>query len=300
MRRWLKRVLGLVLLVAVVGIALVWWLLRGSLAPLDGEHTLAGVQAPVTVQRDALGVVTIDAASPADAMRALGQVHAQERYFEMDLMRRAAAGELAELFGPAAVDVDKRMRVHRLRARTDAHLETAMGSHAVELQAYVDGVNAGVDGLRVRPWPYLLLRQPPAQWSTTDSILTGLAMYADLQDPGNQTELAMTRIRDVVPPALCALLAHDGSEWDAPLFGEARGNAVLSGLADAPETSARPFSRSTTTSPEPEAAFSARVTAAAQWEQVIPFTRSTTLPPSDGVAAAASRRRVKRPLIRFS
>lgn len=229
MRRWLKRVLGLVLLVAVVGIAVVWWLLRGSLAPLDGEHTLAGLQAPVTVQRDALGVVTIDAASPADAMRALGQVHAQERYFEMDLMRRAAAGELAELFGPAAVDVDKRMRVHRLRARTDAHLDAAMGSQAAELQAYVEGVNAGVDGLRVRPWPYLLLRQAPARWSATDSVLTGLAMYADLQDPANQTELAMTRIRDVVPPALYALLAHDGSEWDAPLFGEARGNAVLPG-----------------------------------------------------------------------
>ncbi|RRU22710.1 penicillin acylase family protein [Stenotrophomonas sp. 278] len=229
MRRWLKRVLGLVLLVAVVGIALVWWLLRGSLALMDGEHTLAGLQAPVTVQRDALGVVTIDAASPADAMRALGQVHAQERYFEMDLMRRAAAGELAELFGPAAVDVDKRMRVHRLRTRTDAHLDAAMGSQAAVLQAYVDGVNAGVDGLRVRPWPYLLLRQTPARWSATDSILTGLAMYADLQDPGNQTELAMTRIREVVPPALYALLAHDGSEWDAPLFGEARGNAVLPG-----------------------------------------------------------------------
>ncbi len=229
MRRWLKRVLGLVLLLAVVGIAAVWWLLRGSLAPLDGERTLSGLQAPVTVQRDALGVVTIDAASPSDAMRALGQVHAQERYFEMDLMRRAAAGELAELFGPAAVDVDKRMRLHRLRARTDAHLETAMGSQAAVLQAYVEGVNAGVDGLRVRPWPYLLLRQAPARWSPTDSVLTGLAMYADLQDPTNQTELAMTRIRDVVPPALYALLAHDGSEWDAPLFGEARGNAVLPG-----------------------------------------------------------------------
>ena len=217
------------LLVAVVGIAVVWWLLRGSLAPLDGERTLVGLRAPVTVQRDALGVVTIDAASPADAMRALGQVHAQERYFEMDLMRRAAAGELAELFGPAAVDVDKRMRVHRLRARTDAHLDAAMGSQAAVLQAYVEGVNAGVDGLRVRPWPYLLLRQAPARWSATDSVLTGLAMYADLQDPANQTELAMTRIREVVPPALYALLAHDGSEWDAPLFGEARGNAVLPG-----------------------------------------------------------------------
>ena len=232
MRRWLKRVLGLVLLVGVVGTALVWSLLRGSLAPLDGERPLAGLQAPVTVQRDALGVVTIDAASATDAMRALGQVHAQERYFEMDLMRRAAAGELAELFGPAAIDVDKRMRVHRLRARTDAHLAVAVGDQQAELDAYVAGVNAGVQNLRVRPWPYLLLRQAPAQWSATDSVLTALAMYADLQDPANQTELALTRIREVVPPALYALLAHDGSEWDAPLFGEARGNAVLPGAEE--------------------------------------------------------------------
>ncbi len=230
MRRWLKRllwacaVLGALALV-VIGVA--WTLLRGSLAPLDGDTPLAGLQAPVSIQRDALGVVTIDAASQADAMRALGMVHAQERYFEMDLMRRAAAGELSELFGAAAVDVDKRMRVHRLRARTDTHLAEALGDQADVLQAYVDGVNQGVGALRVRPWPYLLLRQQPAAWTRTDSILTGLAMYADLQDPANQNELAMRRIRDVAPPALYALLSHDGSEWDAPLFGKARGNAVL-------------------------------------------------------------------------
>lgn len=230
MRRWLKRVLwaGAVLAtIAVIAIGVMWGLLRGSLATLDGERPLAGLRAPASIQRDALGVVTIDAASQADAMRALGMVHAQERYFEMDLMRRAAAGELAALFGPAAVDVDKRMRVHRLRARTDAHLAEAMGDQADVLQAYVDGVNQGVGALRVRPWPYLLLRQQPAAWSRTDSILTGLAMYADLQDPTNENELAMRRIRSAVPPALYALLSHDGSEWDAPLFGDARGNAVL-------------------------------------------------------------------------
>ena len=66
----------------------------------------------VTIERDALGVVTITATSQADAMRALGRVHAQERYFEMDLMRRSAAGELSALFGPKAIDADKRMRVH--------------------------------------------------------------------------------------------------------------------------------------------------------------------------------------------
>lgn len=229
MRRWLKRVAWLVLVV-LIGLPLaLWGLLRGSLPPLDGERPLPGLAAPARVERDALGVVTITAGSQADALRALGQVHAQERYFEMDLMRRAAAGELSALFGPAAIDMDKRMRVHRLRARTQAHLVQAIGREPAIAQAYVEGVNHGLDSLRVRPWPYLLLRQAPARWEVTDSVLTGLAMYADLQDPTNQTELAMARIRAVVPPALHALLAHDGSEWDAPLFGAARGNAVLPG-----------------------------------------------------------------------
>ncbi|MCW6029971.1 penicillin acylase family protein [Stenotrophomonas sp. SRS1] len=227
MRHWLKRLVWGVLILTLATVFMVWWLLRGSLPRLEGEQAMTGLAAPVSITRDALGVVTIEAGTQADAMRALGLVHAQERYFEMDLMRRTAAGELAELFGPAAIDMDKRMRVHRLRARTEAHLEVATGSSAAALQAYVDGINQGVADLRVRPWPYLLLRQTPAPWQAEDSVLTGLAMYADLQDPTNQNELAMARIRAVAPPALYALLSHEGSEWDAPLFGGARGNAPL-------------------------------------------------------------------------
>lgn len=227
MRHWLKRLVWGVLILTLATVFMVWWLLRGSLPRLEGEQAMTGLAAPVSITRDALGVVTIEAGTQADAMRALGLVHAQERYFEMDLMRRTAAGELAELFGPAAIDMDKRMRVHRLRARTEAHLAVATGSSAAALQAYVDGINQGVADLRVRPWPYLLLRQTPAPWQAEDSMLTGLAMYADLQDPTNQNELAMARIRAVVPPALYALLSHEGSEWDAPLFGGARGNAPL-------------------------------------------------------------------------
>lgn len=230
MRRWLKRgawAFGLLVGIVVVVIGVAWFLLRGSLPALEGEQSVAGLQARVSVSRDALGVVTIDAGSEADAMRALGLVHAQERYFEMDLMRRAAAGELSGLFGPAAVPTDQRMRVHRLRARTDAHLAQALGERPQVVQAYVEGVNRGLGSLRVRPWPYLLLRQQPTAWTATDSVLAGLAMYADLQDPTNENELAMRRIREVAPPALYALLSHDGSEWDAPLFGKARGNALL-------------------------------------------------------------------------
>ncbi|AKC87515.1 penicillin acylase family protein [Pseudoxanthomonas suwonensis] len=229
MLRWIRRLAVLLLLLATCAALLAWWLLRGSLATLDGELSpaLSGLSAPVTVQRDALGVVTIEAASEADAMRALGFVHAQERYFEMDLMRRNAAGELSELFGPVALDVDRKQRAHRMRARVNSHLDVFAGDRMPQLQAYADGVNAGLDALRVRPWPYLLLRQAPRRWEVADSALTGYAMYFDLQDADNARELRLWKIRQHVPPALYGLLAHDGTEWDAPLFGDARGNAPL-------------------------------------------------------------------------
>lgn len=227
MRKLLGRLLPALVVLVLALVLAAYLLLRGSLPLLRGEQALPGLAAPVKIERDALGVVTIDAASEADAMRALGYVHAQERFFEMDLMRRAPAGELAELFGPAALEIDQQMRVHRLRARVQAHLPQSLGDQGAVLAAYRDGVNAGLGDLRVRPWAYLLLRQRPRAWTLDDSVLAGLAMYADLQDPRNQRELALARIRAVVPPALYALLAHDGSEWDAPLFGAARGNVAL-------------------------------------------------------------------------
>ncbi|CRD47408.1 penicillin acylase family protein [Stenotrophomonas indicatrix] len=227
MRRTWRWILGVLVAIVLLAVLVLWLLLRGSLAELDGERPLPGLATKVTVERDALGVVTITAGNKADALRALGRIHAQERYFEMDLMRRSAAGELSALFGAKAIEADKRMRVHRLRARTEAHLQDALGSDPAAVRAYVDGVNQGLGSLAVRPWAYLLLRQAPRPWQASDSVLAGLAMYADLQDPSNQSELALERIRAVVPPALYALLANDGSEWDAPLAGAARGNAPL-------------------------------------------------------------------------
>ncbi|NUO75751.1 MAG: penicillin acylase family protein [Lysobacter sp.] len=227
MAKWIKRGVLALLVVGLVAGAGAWWLLRGSLPQLEGELALRGLSAPATVQRDAHGVVTIDAASEVDAIRALGYVHAQERYFEMDLLRRTAAGELSALFGPIAVEVDQRRRMHRLRARTEQHL----GSFAVDqralLQAYTDGVNAGLGDLRARPWPYLLLRTEPERWQLADSALVGYAMYFDLQDADNTRERALWKLRPNLPPALYALLTHDGSSWDAPLFGTPRGDAVL-------------------------------------------------------------------------
>jgi len=227
MMKWVRRVLIALVLVLLVAVMAGWWLMHGSLPRLDGELALPGLSAPVTIQRDANGVVTVDAANENDAMRALGYVHAQERYFEMDLLRRTAAGELAALFGPVAIGVDKQHRVHRMRARVTQNLDVILGDKRPMAQAYVDGVNAGRAALKVRPWPYLLLRAEPEPWTLADSALTGYAMYFDLQDAQNERELAMWRLRPHLPPALYALLAHDGSSWDAPLAGRPRGDATL-------------------------------------------------------------------------
>jgi len=229
MKKWIARIA--LTLVAVVALAALsgWLLLRGSLPTLDGSQSLAGLSAPATVERDALGVVTVDAANEADAARALGYVHAQERYFEMDLLRRSAAGELSALFGSVALERDRTQRVHRMRMRAVRELAAAEPEQRAAIDAYVAGVNAGLSELRVRPWPYLLLRQVPQPWRAEDSLLAGYAMYFDLQDAGNTQELALWRLRPHLPPALYALLTRDGSAYDAPMQGEARGDAVLPG-----------------------------------------------------------------------
>ena len=230
LRRWSRWLLwAVVAVLALIAITLLAAVLalRGSLPQLDGQQALAGLGSSVSVQRDPLGVVSLQADNEQDMARALGFIHAQERYFEMDLMRRSAAGELAELFGPAALPMDRKMRVHRLRARTQDNLDLALGDKRAVMEAYRDGVNAGLAALEVRPWPYLLLRQQPRPWTLEDSVLTGLAMYADLQDSNNGRELGLAQLQAHLPPALFALLTHPGSSFDAPLFGAALGDATL-------------------------------------------------------------------------
>jgi penicillin amidase len=229
MRRWIVRIGAGVLLLLLLGVAAAWLAMRASLPQLEGTHVLPGVSAPVNIERDSLGVVTIEAANEADAMRALGFVHAQERFFEMDLMRRTSAGELSGLFGAGAVELDKTRRVHRMRARAVERLDEIAGSHRATLQAYTDGVNAGLAALSARPWPYLLLQQQPHPWRPEDTPLVGYAMYFDLQDGANARELALWKMQAHLPPALFALLVHPGSSWDAPIEGTAFGDATLPG-----------------------------------------------------------------------
>lgn len=227
MIRWLKRGILALFLVFSLALGSGWWLLSGSLAKLDGDISLRGLSASATIERDALGVVTIHAGNEIDAMHALGYVHAQEHFFEMDLLRRSAAGELSELFGKLTLDVDKQHRIHRFRARALDQIQIFAGDKMEVLKAYTNGVNAGLADLRARPWPYLLLQAKPEAWQLSDTPLAGYAMYFDLEDGSNTRELALWRIKQAVPPALYKLIVADGSQWDAPLKGLSRGNVRL-------------------------------------------------------------------------
>ena len=134
---WLLWLLGILLIVALLAAGWFWWRMEGSVPKLDGEVALSGLSAPVTVERDALGTPTITGATRADVARALGYLHAQDRYFRMDMQRRFAAGEVSALAGGATADVDRRIRPHRFRARAKAAIAAMQPADRALLDAYV-------------------------------------------------------------------------------------------------------------------------------------------------------------------
>jgi len=209
---------GLVVLLLLVVIA-GFLFLRGSAPQLDGSVKLRGLTAQVTVARDQLGVPTITAANRRDLARVIGFLHAQDRFFQMDLMRRLAAGELAALVGPAAVKVDEAHRLFRLRAVARQVLAQATPAQRAIMEAYASGVNAGLDALKGRPFEYGVLMQRPQPWRPEDSILVIFAMYFDLQNARDRRESDLALMRDILPAPLFDFLNARGTQWDAPLKG---------------------------------------------------------------------------------
>lgn len=217
--RWLMRIVAGVIVIAVVVVASAWFALRGSLPALDGTVTNAALGAAVTLDRDALGTVTVTGATRDDVTWVLGYVHAQERFFEMDLMRRSAAGELAELFGASALPIDRKARQHRMRARSQAALARAQPEQLALIERYRDGVNAGLAALSVRPMAYLLTRTEPVGWRSEDTLLIAQAMYFSLNDAANRRELGFSYMKAALPDAAWRFLSATGGSWDAPLTG---------------------------------------------------------------------------------
>jgi penicillin amidase len=217
---FLSVAIALVMAGAAAGVW-AWHELSASLPQLDGERHLPGVSAVVTVARDAQGIPTIRGANRPDVARATGFLHAQDRFFAMDLARRRAAGELSALVGERTLLVDREIRGHRLRAVARRAVELLRPDDRVVLDAYVAGVNAGLHALGARPWEYLLLGQQPEPWRPEDSLLVVLSMFVTLQDPEGAYESTIATMNDLLPPEMVNFLTPDGTEWDTPVIGAA-------------------------------------------------------------------------------
>lgn len=212
---YLLSALSVLVLVIAGALFYGWRQMRGSLPQLDGEHAVPGLSASVTITRDALGTPTLTGAIRTDVARATGFVHAQDRFFQMDLLRRRGAGELAEIFGMAALDLDKTARLHGFRRLAGQVLEKLSAPERELLEAYTAGVNAGLAALGKTPWEYLLLRVPPRRWREEDSLLCVYAMWFDLQDSSGSFELNRDAVRQSMGAATLEFFAPRGTSWDA-------------------------------------------------------------------------------------
>jgi penicillin amidase len=211
--RLLLGLFGVVLLALLGG----WLYLRASMAQLDGTRHVAGLNGAVSVTRDDRGVPLFSGSDRYDLAYAAGFVHAQDRFFQMDLLRRVGAGELAELFGPRALPADKVHRLHRFRARAELLLKAMPADDRRFLDRYVAGINDGINALGARPFEYALTGTVPRPWTAADSLLVVWAMFFDLQGMQEPRELARGWILDHTDAAQRAFLLPESTEWDAPL-----------------------------------------------------------------------------------
>lgn len=229
-----RIIAGLVLLAALAAAGVGIWFYRvthASLAQLDGAITVAGLQAPVTVLRDAQGVPHITAATLEDLFFAQGYVTAQDRLWQMDMTRRAAAGEMAEILPASSAPVpppsqstsvarprtswvayDKQQRILRLRAVAERVAVELPQRERAYFEAYARGVNAYIEQHRNNlPVEFRLLGYAPRTWTTADSVLVGIAM-SQLLNPQYETEYWREKIGERLPPALMADL-YPASSW---------------------------------------------------------------------------------------
>src|SRR5258708_23768937 len=190
---------------------------RSGLPQLDGTAKMSGVWARVSVCREGRGGPTLDAASFEDLFFAQGYVTAQDRLWQMDVMRRFAAGEISEILGADFLKHDREQRILELRVAAQKALEVSSAQNRAHFEAYARGVNAYVASHRDRlPIEFRILRYSPRPWAPEDSTLIAAQMVKDLNHYPYRDALDREKILAKLGPELTADLYVNSSWHDRP------------------------------------------------------------------------------------
>jgi penicillin G amidase len=219
-----RTIVGLLLwitgIVVVVIATAIWWFVYRPLPKLDGSVVVPGLQSPVTVERDNWGVPHIRAGSVEDLAEAQGYVMAQDRLWQMDLLRRAARGQLSEVLGPATLRIDKDFRLLNFSRAAERDVGMMQPDVRRMLEAYARGVNLFVEQHSDRlPIEFTLLHYKPRPWEPSDSLVIACYMYRTLTDTRAE-ELGREVVTAKVGPELAKDLYSPDAAMDHFVVGD--------------------------------------------------------------------------------
>ena len=209
----------LLLVIAVGGVIFVLALLRASLPKLDGEERVPGLESPVKITSDRYGIPTIVAHSRLDAMLALGYVTARDRLWQIDILRRRAAGRLSEILGKGALGFDRSQRMIGFARAAKAIAANLPEDQKEILRSYASGINAYINAAKVLPFEFLILRYRPDPWTVEDSILIILNIFQELTGDSEEDERMLSIMAASLPPEVVDFLTPDTDDYTTVLLG---------------------------------------------------------------------------------
>ncbi len=212
----MKRITLCLLVVSVLSIS-------GYSQNATGKIVQSGLKEEVTIRRDSRGIPYIEAKSDADLYFAQGYVTASDRLWQMDLMRRLARGEMAEIFGNQVLEEDKRWRRFGFAEIANQSLASLTPELHAALDNYARGVNAFIATLddKTMPVEFRILQYKPRQWSPTDTIVIG-KILADALSTTWRNDLLRASLQSLSKERF-ADVTNQVTPYDVVLFGKDKG-----------------------------------------------------------------------------
>jgi penicillin amidase len=224
---------------AGLGVTSVYFKLRSSAFTPQGSRRLEGLRSNVRILTDSVGIPHIMAATELDAVRAQGFMHGVDRLWQMEFLRRTAAGRLSELFGERALGADRFVRTLGLWAAAEGAAISLDDAERARLEAYADGVNAAIQTQRgILPPEFVILGFQPEPWDATSTLAVGVVMNLDLSHWRH--ELSRFVGQRILPAEKYAYLHLPYPTWGPTILGGQPTAAPVAGSA----SGAVPASRS--------------------------------------------------------